>query len=105
MLTESPSDNPRLQPLGAKRIRIKDPPSPKVSDKAIPPMQGKTQLEAAMAAATTYIETLHKKLQPFLHDLIQQVLKDASTFHHKHEKLQEMRATPITSLRSAVPLE
>jgi hypothetical protein len=51
-------------------------------------------LEAARAAATTYVETLHKKLQPFLHDLIQQVLKDASTFHHKHEKLQEMRANP-----------
>jgi hypothetical protein len=47
-----------------------------------------------MAAATTYVETLHNKLQPFLHDLIRQVLKDASTFHHKHEKLQEMRANP-----------
>jgi hypothetical protein len=94
MLTESPSDDPRAQPLGAKRIRIEDPPSTKASDKAIPPMRGKTPLEAAMAAATTYVETLHKKLQPFLHDVIRQVLKDASTFHHKHEKLQEMCANP-----------
>ena len=47
-----------------------------------------------MAAATTYVEMLHNKLQPFLHDLIRHVLKDASTFHHKHEKLQEMRANP-----------
>jgi hypothetical protein len=45
-----------------------------------------------MAAAATYIEMLHKKLQPFLLDLIRQVLKDVSTFHHKHEKLQEMCA-------------
>ena len=47
-----------------------------------------------MAAAITYVEMLHKKLQPFLHVLILQVLKDASTFHHKHEKLQEMDANP-----------
>jgi hypothetical protein len=94
MLTESPSDDPRAQPLGAKRIRIEDPPSTKASDKAIPPTRGKTPLDAAMAAATTYVETLHKKLQPFLHDVIRQVLKDASTFHHKHEKLQEMCANP-----------
>jgi hypothetical protein len=47
-----------------------------------------------MAAATTYVETLHRKLQPFLLDLIRQVLKDASTFHHKHEKLQEMCTNP-----------
>jgi hypothetical protein len=91
---ELPSNDPEAQPLGAKRIRFKDLPSTKVSDKAIPPMQGKTPLEAAMAAATTYVETLHKKLQPFLLDLIRQVLKDASTFHHKHEKLQEMHANP-----------
>ncbi len=47
-----------------------------------------------MAAATTYVEMLHKKLQPFLLDLIRQVLKEVLTFHHKHEKLQEMRANP-----------
>jgi hypothetical protein len=94
MLTESPSNNPRVQPLGATRICFKDPPSTEVSGKAIPPKQGKTPLEAAMAAATTYVERLHKKLQPFLLDLIGQVLKDASTFHHKHEKLQEMRTNP-----------
>jgi hypothetical protein len=60
MLTESPSDDPRAQPSGAKRIRIEDPPSTKASDKAILPTRGKTPLEAEMAAATTYIETLHK---------------------------------------------
>jgi hypothetical protein len=70
MLTESPSDDPRVQPLGAKRICIADPPSTEVSDKTIPPTQGKTPLEAAIAAATTYVETLHNKLQPFLQDLI-----------------------------------
>ncbi len=47
-----------------------------------------------MAAAATCAQTLHKKLQPFLLNLIQQVLKDGSTFHHKHEKLQEMCANP-----------
>jgi hypothetical protein len=94
MLTELPSDDTRAQPSSAKRIRIEDPPSTEVSDKAIPPTRGKTPLEAAMAAATTYVETLHNKLQPFLRDLIRQVLKDASTFHHKYEKLQEMRANP-----------
>jgi hypothetical protein len=47
-----------------------------------------------MAAATTYVETLHKKLQPFLTDLIRQVLKDASAYHYKSEKLKEMVATP-----------
>ncbi len=43
MLTGSPSDDPRAQPLGAKRIRIEDPPSTKVSDKTIPPTLGKTE--------------------------------------------------------------
>jgi hypothetical protein len=47
-----------------------------------------------MATATTYDETLHKKLQPFLTDLIRQVLKDASAYHNKSEKLKEMVATP-----------
>jgi hypothetical protein len=70
MLTESLSDDPRAQPSGAKRIRIEDPPSIEASDKAIPPTRGKTPLEAAIAAATTYVEMLHQKLQPFLHDLI-----------------------------------
>ena len=51
-------------------------------------------MEAAIATAATYVQMLHKKLQPFLLNLIQQVLKDASTFHHKHEKLQEMCANP-----------
>ncbi len=30
------------------------------TDKAIPPTGGKTPLEAAMVAANTYVETLHK---------------------------------------------
>ena len=46
-----------------------------------------------MAAAKTYVKTLHKKLQPFLNDLIRQVLKDASASHLKSEKLKEMQAT------------
>jgi len=106
MLTESPSDDTRMQPLGAKRIRLDEAsPSDKASDKAIPPTGGKTPLEAAMAAATTYVEMLHKKLQPFLTDLIRQVLKDASAYHYKSEKLKEMVATPSTSPRSAEPRE
>jgi hypothetical protein len=44
-------------------------------------MQGKTPLEAAMAAAKTFIMTLHPKLQHFIQDLISGVLKDASKFH------------------------
>ncbi len=90
-----PSNNTRVQPLGAKRIRLDEaPPSNEVSDKAIPPTGGKTLLEAAMAAATTYIVTLHKKLQPFLTNLIRQVLKDALAYHYKSEKLKEMVAIP-----------
>jgi hypothetical protein len=80
--------------LGTKRICIDDLPSTEVADKTILPTQGTTPLEAAMAAAATYVKMLHKKLQPFLLNLIRQVLKDASTFHPKHEKLQEMRANP-----------
>ena len=95
MLTESPSDNTRMQPSGAKRIRLDEvSPSNKASDKAIPPTGGKTPLEAAMAAAITYVEMLHKKLQPFLTDLIQKVLKDASAYHYKSEKLKDMIAIP-----------
>jgi hypothetical protein len=82
MPTELPSNNTRVQPSGAKRIRLdKPPPSNKVSDKAIFPTGGKTPLEAAMAAATTYVAMLHIKLQPFLTNLIRQVLKDASAYH------------------------
>ena len=94
MLPELPSNDPRAQPSGTKRIGINDLPSPEVADKAIPPTRDRTPLEAAMAAAATYIKMLHKKLQPFLLDLIRQVLKDAPTIHHKREKLQEMRANP-----------
>ncbi len=51
-------------------------------------------LEAALAAAQIYVAMLHKKLQPFLKDLIGRVLKDASAFHYKSEKYKEMRANP-----------
>jgi hypothetical protein len=95
MLLELPSDDNRMQPLGDKRIRLKEAsPSNKASDKAIPPSAGKTPLEAAMATATTYAKMLHAKLQPFLTNLIGQVLKDASAYHYKSEKLKEMVTTP-----------
>ena len=95
MLTESPSNDTSMQPSSATRVYFnKASPSNEVTEKAIPPTGGKTPLEAAMAAANTYVETLHKKLQPFLTDLIRQVLKDMSAFHYKNEKLEEMVATP-----------
>ena len=94
MLTESPSDDSRVQPSSATRVYFNEAsPRNKATDKAIPPTGGKTPLEAAMVAANTYVETLHKKLQPFLTDLIRQVFKDASIFHYKSEKLKEMNAT------------
>ena len=106
MLTESPSNDTRVQPLSATWVYFNEASSRKeATDKAIPPTGGKTPLEAAMAAATTYVETLHKKLQPFLTDLIRQLLKDASAYHYKSEKLKEMVATPSTSPRSAEPNE
>ena len=92
---ELPSYDTRVQPLGAKRTRLNETsPSDKASDKAIPPIGGKTPLEAAMAVAITYAKTLHKKLQPFLTNLIWQVLKGASTYHYKSDKLKEIVATP-----------
>jgi hypothetical protein len=95
MLVEPLSNDTRVQPLGAKRFCFNEAsPSNEVSDKAIPLTGGKTPLEAAMAAAITHVETLHKKLQPFLTNLIQQVLKDASTYHYKSDKLKEIVATP-----------
>ncbi len=51
-------------------------------------------LEAALAAAQIYVTMLHEKLQPFLKDLIGCVLKDASIFHYKSKKYNEMRADP-----------
>jgi hypothetical protein len=95
MQSELPSNETMVQPLIAKRVRLAaDSPSDEASYKAIPPTSGETPLEAAMAAATTYTATLHKKLQPFLNDLIRCILKDALAFHYKSEKLQEMRANP-----------
>jgi hypothetical protein len=95
MQVESPSKETMLQPSIAKRVCLAaDSPSNEASDMAIPPTSGKTPLEAAMAAALTYTAMLHQKLQPFLKDLIQCGLKDASAFHYKSEKLQEMRANP-----------
>ncbi len=94
MQTESPSDDNRVQPSSATRVHFDvTPTSAEGTDKAIHPTSGKTPLEAAMAAANTYVETLHKKLQPFLTDLIRQVFKDASIFHYKSEKLKEMNAS------------
>ena len=94
MLTESPSGNTRVQPLSATQVYFNEAsPRDEATDKAIPPTGGKTPLEAAMAAANTYVETLHKKLQPFLTNLIRQVLKDASVSHFKSEKLKEINAT------------
>jgi hypothetical protein len=49
-------------------------------------------LEAATAAAKTFIVTLHPKLQHFVQDLIGGILKDASKFHYKSEKLNKMCA-------------
>ena len=93
MLTESPSDDTRVQPSSATRVHFNEvSPRNEATDKAIPPT-GKTPLEAAMAAANNYVETLHKKLQPFLTNLIQQVLKDASFSLSKSEKLKEILAT------------
>ena len=94
MLTESPSDDARVQPSNAARVDHNETPaSNKVTERAIPPIGGKTPLEAATAAANIYVETLHAKLQPFLADLIRQVLKDMSVLHYKSEKLEEMNAT------------
>ena len=68
-------------------------PRNKDTDKAVTPTGRKVPLEAAMAAANTYVETLHKKLQPFLKDLIRQVLTDTSFSHSKSEKFKEMLDT------------
>ncbi len=47
-----------------------------------------------MAAANTYLKTLHDKLQPFVKDLIGCVLTDASKFYYKNKKFNKMRANP-----------
>ena len=94
MLTESPSDETMAQPSNAMRVHFNESsPRNEATDKAIPPTGTKTPLEAAMAAATAYVETLHEKLQPFLTDLIRHVLKDVSVSHFKSEKLKEINAT------------
>ena len=94
MLTEPSSDDNRVQPSSATRVYFNEASlRSEATDKAIPPTGSKSVLEAAMAAANTYIETLHKKLQPFLTDLIRQVLKDMSVSYFKSEKLKEIKAT------------
>ncbi len=104
MQSESPSSDTTVQPSGAKRVRlVADSPRDEASGKAIPPTSDKTPLEAAMAATTMYTVTLHQKLQPFLNDLIRCILKNASAFHYKSGKLQEMCTNPSTSPRSAKP--
>ena len=94
MLMESPSNDTRVQPSSATRVHFNEASlRDEATGNAIPPTGGKTPLEAAMAAANTYAEMLHKKLQPFLTDLIRQVLKDAPISHFKSEKLKEIIAT------------
>ncbi len=93
MLPELLSDDTRVQPSSAARVYFKVSPRDEATDKATQP-ESKTPLESAMAAAHTYVKTLHKKLQPFLNDLIQQVLMDALVSHFKSEKQKEMIATP-----------
>jgi hypothetical protein len=84
-----------MQPSGAKRIHLEEAsPSNEALDKAIPPTGSKSPLESALAIATTYVEMLHMKLQPFLTYLIWQILMDASAYRYKSEKLKEMIATP-----------
>ena len=83
MLSEATSDDTRVQPLSALLVYFNEASiCDEETDKAIPPT-GKTALEAAMAAANTYVETLHKKLQPFLTDIIRQVIVDASHSHFR----------------------
>ena len=43
--------------------------------------------------------------KPFLTNLIRQVLKDASTYHYKSDKLKEIVATPEYVPPSAAPWE
>ena len=93
MLTESPSKTNRSRPQGtSKRIRLNKEMTEGPESAATTPTRGTTPLEAAMAAAKTFIATLHPKLQAFVQDLIGGVLKDASKFHYKNKKLNEMGA-------------
>jgi hypothetical protein len=90
-MTELLSKTNRLHPQGtSKRIHHRKE-TAKGPESATYPTQGTTPLEAAMAAAKTFIVTLHPKLQHFVQDLIGGILKDASKFHYKSEKLNEMR--------------
>jgi hypothetical protein len=101
MLPELLSDNTSVQPLSAMRVHFNENSKRNEdTDKAIPPT-GKAPLEAAMAAANTYVKTLHKKLQPFLTNLIRQVIKDALLSHFRSEKLKERLPPPSTSLQVA----
>ena len=92
MLPEALFGNTRVQPLSATRVHFNEVSSrTKATDKATPPT-GYTPLEAAMAAANIYVETLHNKLQTFLQDLIRPVLTDALLSQYKSEKLKEFNA-------------
>ena len=91
MLTELLSNT--LRPLGtAKRTRICEDSTTEGPETATPPTQGTTPLVAAMACARTFVRTLHPGLQTLVEDLIGGILKDASKFHYKSEKLNEMRS-------------
>ncbi len=85
MLPELLSDDTRVQPSSATQVYFEASTCDEATDKATQPA-GKTPLESAMAAALTYVENLHKKLQTFLNDLIRQVLTDALISHFKSEK-------------------
>jgi hypothetical protein len=62
-------------------FNLKNPTYHRVSDKATTqPTCVTSLLEAVLAAAHTYIATLHIKLQPFLKDPIRRALNGASAF-------------------------
>jgi hypothetical protein len=92
MLTESLSKTNRLHPQGTSKWIHHCKETAKGPESATHPTQGKIPLESAMAAAKTFIVTLHPKLQHFVQDLIGGVLKDASKFYYKSEKLNKMCA-------------
>jgi hypothetical protein len=92
MLAELLSESNRLRPQGTSKRICHCEETVEGPESATHPTQGTTPLEAAMAAAKTFIVTLHPKLQSFVPDLIGGILKDASKFHYKSEKLNKMRA-------------
>ena len=106
MLTELPSDDTRMQPSSAKRIRLDEAsPSDEASDKAIPPTGGKTPLEAAMAAATTYVERSTRSSNPSLPILFDKSSRMRLLTTTKVRSSRKWLPPPSTSPRSAEPWE